>query len=150
MTNPAPTHPHEGLKPLPQILSNPHFEAIGGEASITQLVDRFYFYMDTLPEVAGIRAMHEPDLNHTKLVLVKFLIEWLGGPKVYSVERGHPRLRQKHMNFSIGEAERDAWMLCMRRAMEDVVSDVTLRQQLEQAFMKTADFIVNHKESKHT
>jgi hemoglobin len=105
--------------------------------------------MDTLPEAATIRAMHEPDLSHTKEVLVKFLIEWLGGPKVYSVERGHPRLRQKHMTFPIDEAARDAWMLCMRRAMDDVVTNATLKQQLEQAFFKTADFIRNDKGSNH-
>ena len=92
--------------------------------------------------------MHEVDLSRTKEVLVKFLIEWLGGPKVYSAERGHARLRQKHISFPIGEAERDAWMLCMRHAIEDVVANVTLRQQLEQAFFKTADFIRNDKWSK--
>lgn len=145
MTNPMENRP--GLKPLPQILQNPHFGMIGGEEPIARLVERFYFYMDTLPEAATIRAMHEPDLAHTKAVLNKFLVEWLGGPKVYSAERGHPRLRQKHITFRIGEAERDAWMLCMRRAMEDVVSDPVLRQQMDQAFFKTADFIVNDRGS---
>ncbi len=106
--------------------------------------------MDTLPEASQIRAMHEPDLSHTRQVLVKFLVEWLGGPKVYSAERGHPRLRQKHLHFSIGEAERDTWMQCMQRAMEDVVTDATLRQQLQQAFFKTADFIRNDTRSTNT
>lgn len=136
-----------GLKPLPQILQNPHFGKIGGEEPIARLVERFYFYMDTLPEAAGIRAMHDPDLAHTKGVLNKFLVEWLGGPKVYSAERGHPRLRQKHITFKIGEAERDAWMLCMRRAMDDVVTDPELKAQMDQAFFKTADFIVNDRGS---
>lgn len=148
MANDIP-NPHAGLKPVLQLLGNPHFAAIGGEEPIQQLVDRFYFHMNTRPEAAGIRAMHEIDLTHTKQVLVKFLMEWMGGPKVYSEERGHPRLRQKHMSFPIGEKERDAWMLCMRCAMEDVVGDATLRLQLEQAFMKTADFIVNNRGSKH-
>ncbi|OIQ78936.1 group 2 truncated hemoglobin YjbI [mine drainage metagenome] len=128
---------------MPQILRNPHFEAIGGEATIIRLVDRFYFHMESLPVASAIRAMHEADLQPVKVVLVKFLIEWLGGPAVYSIERGHPRLRQKHMGFPIGEAARDAWMICMRRAMEDVVASTTLRQQLEQVFFKTADFIRN-------
>lgn len=143
--NSANHNPYASLKPLAQITSNPHFASIGGEAQIIKLVDRFYHYMDTLPESSQIRAMHEPDLSHTRQVLVKFLIEWLGGPKVYSAERGHPRLRQKHLHFSIGEAERDTWMLCMQHAMEDVVTDATLRLQLQQAFFKTADFIRNNK-----
>jgi len=130
-------------------MQNPHFAAIGGEVAIAQLVERFYFYMESLPEAAGIRAMHEPDLAHTKAVLVMFLTEWLGGPKMYSAERGHPRLRQKHLTFQIGEAERDAWMLCMRHALEEVVPDATVRQQITQAFFKTADFIRNDKGSTH-
>jgi hemoglobin len=147
MAHPTDTNQYGELKQLPQMMSNPHFEAIGGEAQIIKLVDRFYHYMDTLSEASQIRAMHEPDLSHTKQVLVKFLVEWLGGPKVYSAERGHPRLRQKHLHFSIGEVERDTWMLCMQRAMEDVVTDATLRLQLQQAFFKTADFIRNDKRS---
>ncbi len=143
MTKPFSPEQHPGLRPLPQIISNPHFDTIGGEVQIRSLVERFYFFMDTLPEAVGIRALHEADLSHTKEVLVKFLIEWLGGPKVYSAERGHPRLRQKHLTFPIGVAERDAWMQCMRSAMDEVVVDVTLRQQLDQAFFKTADFIRN-------
>ena len=149
MTQPDHTHQYAALKQVSQTMSNPHYEAVGGEGQIVSLVDRFYFYMDTLPEAVGIRAMHEPDLSHIRQVLVKFLMEWLGGPKVYSAERGHPRLRQKHIAFPIGEAERNAWMLCMRLAMEDVVSDAALRRQLEQAFFKTADFIRNDRGSTH-
>jgi len=149
MTNPQTHRDFSNTKPLTLIQRNPHFDTIGGEEPIARLVERFYFYMDTLPEAVGIRAMHEPDLTHTKAVLVKFLIEWLGGPKVYSAERGHPRLRMKHASFPIGEGARDAWMLCMRRAMDDVISDAALKRELEQAFFKTADFIRNDRGSTH-
>jgi len=128
---------------------NPHFVRIGGVEPITRLVDRFYYYMDTLPEASGIRAMHPPNLAPVKRVLVNFLTEWMGGPKDYSVERGHPRLRMKHMSFPIGPAERDAWMACMRAALEEVVPDATLKTQLEQAFYKTADFIRNDQGNHH-
>lgn len=137
-------NPYASLKPVTQVMTNPHFETIGGEAEIILLVEKFYYYMDTLPEAVGIRAMHTADLSHTKQVFVQFLIEWLGGPKVYSAEHGHPSLRKKHMHFPIGEAESNAWMSCMRHAMEDVVSNATLRQQLEQSFFKTANFIRNN------
>lgn len=130
-------------KAIPQIQSNPHFAQIGGVDTITRLVDRFYFHMNTQPEAMTIRAMHAADLSETKAVLVQFLTEWLGGPKVYSSARGHPRLRQRHAMFAIGAAERDAWMLCMRLAMQEVIAQAELRQQLEQAFFKTADFIRN-------
>lgn len=137
-------NPYASLKPVTQVMTNPHFETIGGEAAIIQLVEKFYYYMNTLPEAAGIRTMHAADLSHTKKILVQFLIEWLGGPKVYSAEHGHPSLRKRHMHFPIGEAESNAWMSCMRHAMDDVVSNTTLRQQLEQSFTKTANFIRNN------
>ena len=137
-------NPYASLKPVTQVMTNPHFETIGGEAAIIQLVEKFYHYMNTLPEAAGIRTMHAADLSHTKKILVQFLIEWLGGPKVYSAEHGHPSLRKRHMHFPIGEVESNAWMSCMRHAMEDVVSNATLRQQLEQSFTKTANFIRNN------
>lgn len=128
---------------------NPHFERIGGVEAITRLVERFYHHMSTRPEAADIRAMHPADLGPVQRILVNFLTEWMGGPQVYSVERGHPRLRRKHLPFPIGPAERDAWMLCMRMALEEVVPDATLKSQLEQAFFKTADFIRNDKDHHH-
>jgi len=139
-------------QPLTQPLAtvgNTHFERIGGVDSINLLVERFYHYMCTLPEAAAIRAMHPAQLGSVKRVLVLFLVEWMGGAKKYSATRGHPRLRMRHMEFSVGAAERDAWMLCMRLAMDDVVPDAELKTQLEQAFFKTADFIRNDQGNDH-
>lgn len=143
MTNAPQFKDFSDKKSLPQIQQNPHFDRMGGEENVRLLVDRFYHYMDTLPEAKTIRDLHAPDLTHVKAVLVQFLIEWLGGPKVYSAERGHPRLRQKHIMFPVDAAARDAWMSCMKHAMEDVIRDAELKSQLEQAFFKTADFIRN-------
>lgn len=139
-SSPADAHPAGG---------NPHFERLGGLPVIEQLVDSFYARMDSLPEAATIRAMHGPDLAPVKAVLVRYLTEWTGGPQAYSAERGHPRLRRKHLPFSIGPAERDAWMLCMSGALDEVVADPELKDQLTRAFAKTADFIRNDKGSSH-
>jgi hemoglobin len=152
---------HAGLQgaeantpPAPSVTSvpsgtNPHFARLGGVTIIEQLVDRFYALMDTLPEAATIRAMHGPNLAPVKEVLVRYITEWTGGPQVYSAERGHPRLRRKHLPFAIGQAERDAWMLCMTQALDEVVADPDLKDQLTRAFAKTADFIRNDKGSSH-
>lgn len=123
--------------------TNPHFARIGGEGAVARLVDAFYRWMDTLPEASGIRAMHEPDLSQTKTVLRLYLNEWLGGPRLYTAERGRPALRRKHLPFSIGQAERDAWLLCMSRALDEVVPDAGLRADLMGAFTRTADAIRN-------
>ncbi len=128
---------------LPPVVTNPHYLRIGGEAGIRRLVERFYALMNELPEARTIRALHAADLSRAKERLFMFLSGWLGGPPLYAERFGHPRLRQKHLPFPIGEAERDAWMLCMTRALDEVVPDGNLRTLLTQAFFKTADFMRN-------
>ncbi len=123
--------------------NNPHYERIGGEAVIRALVERFYELMDSLPESQDIRAMHARDLRASKEKLFMFLSGWLGGPQLYVEKYGHPRLRQRHMPFTIGDSERDQWMMCMRQAMEEVGIPAELRKELEAAFFKTADFMRN-------
>jgi hemoglobin len=139
-----PDQPALATTPQPsQQQANPHFARIGGKEAIRKLVDRFYHYMDTLPEAQTIRAMHPADLAPTREVLFKYLVGWLGGPPLYVAERGHPRLRKRHLAFPIGEAERDAWMSCMTHAIDDVVSDAELKTELIQAFFRTATFMSN-------
>jgi hemoglobin len=126
-----------------------NFIRIGGQNAIDRLVDAFYRRMDTLPEARGIRAMHQSDLTSTKEVLKRYFGEWLGGPALYSAERGHPRLRKRHIHLRIGPIERDAWMLCMRGALEETVADAALRQSLHDAFFKLADWVRNDPENAH-
>ncbi|ASG20342.1 group II truncated hemoglobin [Nitrospirillum viridazoti] len=119
------------------------FEAIGGQAAVDRLVEAFYHQMDTLPEVRGLRAMHAPDLTETKRVLKLYLAQWMGGPADYSAERGHPRLRARHLGFTVGVAERDAWLLCMSRALMTTVPDADLRGAILQALTPLADWMRN-------
>lgn len=132
---------------IPPVQTNPHFERMGGRPQIGRLVDAFYLAMDTLPEAAVIRAMHAPDLTRTKAVLVDYLCEWMGGPKAYSADRGQPMLRRRHHPFDIDAAARDAWMTCMRHALDAVGVEEGLKAELEGAFFKIADFIRNTEES---
>lgn len=127
----------------PPVTANPHYQLIGGADAIRRLVDRFYALMNELPEARTIRALHAADLSPAKERLFMFLSGWLGGPPLYAERFGPPRLRQRHQAFPIGAAERDAWMLCMTRALDEVVTDAVLRAQLTQAFFKTADFLRN-------
>ncbi len=119
------------------------FERIGGSATIDRLVDSFYDRMDTLPEAKIIRAMHADDLGLIRDGLKRYLTEWTGGPKLYSVEKGHPRLRQRHLGFTIGDAERDAWLLCMRGALDETVTDQAARADLDRAISGLADWMRN-------
>ncbi len=119
------------------------YEAIGGEEAVRRLVDRFYDLMDTLPEAAGVRAMHPKDLRGSRLKLFWFLSGWLGGPQLFVERYGHPRLRMRHAPFAIGESERDQWMLCMRQALSETVDDERLRTFLHDALARLADHMRN-------
>jgi len=121
----------------------PHFARLGGREAVERLVDAFYRAMDARPEAAAVRAMHDADLAHAKGVLVKYLTEWMGGDKLYSPEYGAPMLRRRHQRFPIDDDARDAWMLCMREALNEVCIDVALRMELDAAFHKVADFLRN-------
>lgn len=130
-------------------IGNPHYAMLGGREAVQRLVDAFYAQMDDLPEARHIRAMHPEDLGEVKKTLVLYLSEWLGGPAQYSQERGHPRLRRRHLRFAIGPEERDAWMRCMRGALDQVCGDADLKSTLIRAFLDTADFIRNDAGTTH-
>jgi hemoglobin len=95
------------------------YQAAGALAGITALVDAFYGYMETLPEAAKIRAMHPKDLAESRRKLSYFLSGWLGGPKLYAEHYGGIRIPLFHKPFPIGDAERDAWLLCMQKAIAE-------------------------------
>ncbi|MBB4063238.1 group II truncated hemoglobin [Gellertiella hungarica] len=104
------------------------FEAIGGERTIRALTKRFYELMDTLPEAAACRAVHPSDMSGSEEKLTEYLIGYLGGPPVYVAKYGHPRLRSRHFMAAIGPEERDGWILCFRRALDETVSHEKLRE----------------------
>lgn len=119
------------------------YDFIGGESALRSLVDRFYFYMDILPECQGIRAMHAESLQGAKDKLFKFLSGWLGGPNLFIEEFGHPMLRARHLPFAIGESERDQWMLCMNKAMDELSMDPRLRDNMRNALQQLATHMIN-------
>lgn len=97
--------------------SDNSFQAAGGMKGIRKLVDDFYLEMDTLPQAAVIRKMHKPDLVESRDKLTLFLSGWMGGPKAYQEKYGSINIPRSHAHLPISEAERDAWLLCMERAL---------------------------------
>ncbi|MDO9425027.1 MAG: group II truncated hemoglobin [Methylobacter sp.] len=122
------------------------YELIGGEAAILSLVERFYFFMDSLPEASGIRVMHAADLSAAHDKLFKFLSGWLGGPDLFIQEYGHPRLRQRHIAFAIDDVARDQWMLCMNKALNEITMDANFRENLSQTLQQLATHMINQGE----
>lgn len=121
----------------------PPFDLVGGETVVRQLVDRFYDLMDLEPAFRELRAAHGPSLDSARDKLFWFLCGWLGGPQHYIERFGHPRLRARHLPFSIGIVERDQWLLCMDRAMRDIGLPDALIDRLNPSFFQTADWMVN-------
>ncbi len=118
-------------------------EWLGGDAAVRALVDRFYDLMDLEPAYQALRLAHGPELTDARDKLYWFLSGWLGGPNHYIERFGHPRLRARHLPFSIGILERDQWLACMDQAMGEVAVDPELRERLKQAFFQTADWMRN-------
>lgn len=120
------------------------FEAVGGEGFFTDLVTRFYARVATDPL---LRPLYPDDLTDSIQHMALFLQQYWGGPGTYSEQRGHPRLRQRHMPFVITEAERDAWFGHMAAALDSIVTErgtaPELEAQLLDHFVNTADFLVN-------
>jgi hemoglobin len=122
------------------------YDMLGGEAGVRQLVERFYDVMESETQASHIRAMHAKSLRASREKLFLFLSGWLGGPDLYVQKYGHPMLRRRHMPFAIGKQERDQWMHCMRKALDDMPIDAQLKARLAQAFLATADHMRNQPE----
>lgn len=118
------------------------YDAIGGEPAFRRLVEVFYAGVATDPLLRPLYP--EQDLGPAADRLRLFLEQYWGGPRTYSDERGHPRLRLRHAPFTIGPAERDAWLRHMRDAVDALAlpseQDKVLWEYLERA----AYFMVNN------
>jgi hemoglobin len=94
------------------------FRAAGGADGLRRLVDLFYDLMEELPEAHGIRAMHPADLSVARDKLSLFLSGWLNGPNTYAEKYGGIHIPRAHARLGLGVEERDAWLLCMQKALE--------------------------------
>jgi hemoglobin len=125
----------------------PLFELLGGEDGLRKLVDSFYDHMDTDAAWAVLRALHPPQLTGSRDKLFWFLCGWTGGPDHFVERFGHPRLRARHLPFSIGVTERDQWLGCMQQALAAQNWPQTMQQRLLAAFFDTADWLRNRAEN---
>ena len=122
-------------------MSETFYEAIGGEKAFEQLVSHFYALVAIDPI---LRPMYPTDDLHGAAIRLKmFLEQYWGGPKTYSEERGHPRLRMRHAEFKIGTKERDAWLLCMKSAVSELEITPEQRNELWSYLEGAAQFLIN-------
>lgn len=119
------------------------YDMMGGEATVRRVVDRFYDIMDSDPAAARIRTMHAADLSPMRERLFEFLSGWLGGPPLYFQRPDHKCIVSAHKSFSIGDAERDEWMMCMRQALQDCGVSDEVKQLLDPALLRMANAFRN-------
>jgi len=122
------------------------FEALGGEEGVRALVNRFYDLVESSPEAINLRRIHGPSLESAREKLTLYLTGWTGGPPVYVQRFGHPMLRARHLPFSIGDRERDEWLGCMERALEQHDMPDEVRQFLMTKLRPLADHMRNRVE----
>ncbi len=116
------------------------FDRWGGEAFFTTLIDRFYEGVATDPV---LRPMYPADLTESKAHLALFLMQYWGGPRVYSDQRGHPRLRMRHAPFPIGSAAADAWLRHMTAAVDAAGMAPGDREELLEYLTMAARNLIN-------
>ena len=124
-------------------MSNPEnfYAEVGGAPVFAKIVGRFY---ELVAEDAELRALYpEEDLGPAEVRFRMFLEQYWGGPRTYSEQRGHPRLRMRHAPFRIGPFQRDAWLRCMRVAVDESGMDDAHREQFWTYITYAAASMVN-------
>ncbi len=114
-----------------------------GEAPIRAMVDAFY---DAVAEDPLLRPMYPQDLSESRRHLRLFLVQFFGGPRDYSAERGHPRLRMRHFPFAIDQQARDHWLRHMLAAIDSVGIAEPARSHMRDYFKRSSEFLINRRD----
>ncbi len=118
------------------------YQEVGGSDFFIELVNKFYEGVIN-DEVIISLYPDRNDLEGAKERLSLFLMQYWGGPTTYSDERGHPRLRQRHFPFAIGERERDHWLMHMQGAIDAMPTSESVRTRLSEYMSNAAQHLVN-------
>lgn len=127
-------------------LDDTPYQRLGGDAAVLALAHAFYDAMDAdEPALARLHALDAQGRVNagTRERFGLFLVGWLGGPQHYIERHGHPRLRMRHGHVPVDTAMRDAWLRCMRKALDARGVTGGLRRFLEERFAQVADFLRN-------
>ncbi len=118
------------------------YDAVGGMPFFERLVDAFYAGVAS-DEVLLPLYPEAPDLNGARHRLTLFLAQYWGGPTTYNDERGHPRLRMRHMPFTVGPLQRDRWLAHMGSAVRQCAPSTAIAERLMAYFVPAAEQMRN-------
>lgn len=112
-----------------------------GDTSLHEVAKNFYVEVGKIPE---LRSLYQEDLEAAERRIYLFLVKVLGGPQTYSEERGHPKLRMRHMQWKIDAKMRGHWMNATLHALDKVPLEQEVREELLHYFTHVANAMINH------
>ena len=121
------------------------YEEIGAE-KLSELIDSFYAKVGVHPDLIPI---FPDDLTETARKQKQFMTQYLGGPNLYSAEHGHPMMKARHNPFPITPKRAEAWLSCMKNAMDEVGLEGQIRELYYKRLVLTANHMVNQNEGGH-
>jgi hemoglobin len=116
------------------------YDRVGGEETLRKLVDVFYARVE---QDERLRALFPTDLEPGKRWQLLFLTQYFGGPDTYSAERGHPRLRMRHMHFPVDQEARERWLGHMLAAIDAVGIVEPARSAMREYFEFASQAMIN-------
>ncbi|MCG7410420.1 globin [Paenibacillus sp. ACRRX] len=116
------------------------YEAIGGEQTVRRMVEAFYPRVQAEPLLA---PLFPEDITPVMEKQFMFLTQFFGGPALFSDAYGHPMMRARHMPFPITPERAEAWLNCMRQAMQDIEMEPEIREVVIQRLSGPAHHFVN-------
>lgn len=111
-----------------------------GEENLRKLVDTFYDFVFTSEKIG---PLFKNDKEEKKRKQFYFLTQLLGGPQLYSLNYGHPRMRMRHMPHEITNAAKGEWLWCMRQAINSLDVTEEIKERLYSVFPQLAQHMVN-------
>jgi len=112
-----------------------------GEDGFARLVRAFYAQVPA-DDILGPMYPAD-DLPGAEERLRDFLVGRFGGPPRYMEQRGHPRLRMRHMPFAIDVTGRNRWVTLMDRALVEAALPDDAVAVLQPFFHHMASFMIN-------
>ncbi|WP_068252437.1 globin [Janibacter corallicola] len=117
------------------------YDQVGGHETFEALVHKFY---EGVAQDPTLRALYpEEDLGPAEGRLRMFLEQYFGGPNTYSQQRGHPRLRMRHVHYAVTPDQRDRWMRHMLAAMDSLDLPEAHDAAMRDYFTRAADMLIN-------
>jgi hemoglobin len=119
------------------------YERMGGADALRKLVDDFYDLIENDPdgEILNLLHLRGHGVAHSRIEQFNFLSGFFGGPRLYTEKHGHSDVREMHRHVEVGPTERDAWLLCMQRAVDGMAFEREVSERLMKHFRVVANVL---------